>query len=311
MSRLSWVSYAALVAAKYTSRSFWTTRTEWVGSVPDDPWQDVRLIAILHHTSLAEPLYLPAVPNRVLRRLARHGVAPIADETMARPVAGRIFRLLVAHPVAVTRKRDHSWAEVLDGIHDPEAMVALCPEGRMMRTTGRDKNGAPMTVKRGIADVLPALGHGRMVLAYSGGLHHVFPPGAVAPRPFRRIRVRIESVDIAEYIAARAREPLPFVDAVVHDLTRRRDLHTPVAPGTPAAVTAEVARRRRTAWFATRDAAPTPTPTPTPARAPARAPDPQPAIQPLPEPRAQPESRPLPQPAPEPAPQPAIELVGS
>jgi hypothetical protein len=304
MSRLSWVSYAALLAAKYTSRSFWTTGAEWVGSLPDDPWQEVRLIAILHHTSLAEPLYLPAVPNRVLWRLSRHGVAPIADETMARPIAGRIFRLLVAHPVAITRKRDESWAEVLDGIHDPEAMVALCPEGRMMRTTGRDKDGAPMTVKRGIADVLPALGHGRMVLAFSGGLHHVFPPGAVAPRPFRRIRVRIESLDIAEYIAARAREPLPFVDAVVRDLTRRRDLYTPVAPGTPAAVTAEIARRRRTAWFATQTApASTLTPAPAPARAPDRAPDPKPAN--LPEPL--PESRP--QPHPEPHPQPAVEPV--
>jgi hypothetical protein len=258
MNRLSWVSYAALIAAKYASRSFWTTRTEWVGSVPEDPWRDLRLIAILHHTSLAEPLYLPAVPNRVLWRMARHVVAPIADETMARPIAGRIFRLLVAHPVPITRKRDHSWAEVLEGIHDPEAMVALCPEGRMMRTNGRDKAGATMTIKRGIADVLPALGHGRMVLAFSGGLHHVFPPGALAPRPFRPIRVRVESLDIADYIAERAREPLPFVDAVVRDLTRRRDLYTPIAPGTPAAVTAEVVRRRHQA----RRLTPTPPPTP-------------------------------------------------
>jgi hypothetical protein len=299
MSRLSWVSYAALLAAKYTSRSFWTTRTEWVGSIPEDPWQDVRLIAILHHTSLAEPLYLPAVPNRVLRRMARHGVAPIADETMARPVAGRIFRLLVAHPVAITRKRDQSWAEVLDGIHDPKAMVALCPEGRMMRTTGRDKSGAPMTIKRGIADVLPALGHGRMVLAFSGGLHHVFPPGALVPRPFRPIRVRVESLDIAEYIAARAREPLPFVDAVVRDLTRRRDLYTPVAPGTPAAVTAEIARRRRTAWSSTH-----PQPLPAPKPLPEPLPQPLPAVAPQPQP--QPAVPPHPHPHPHPAVEPAV-----
>lgn len=249
MSQVSWVSFAALLAAKYASRSFWTTRTEWVGAVPADPWHDVRLIAILHHTSLAEPLYLPAVPNRVLRRMARHAVAPIADETMARPIAGRVFRLLVAHPVSVTRKRDDSWGELLEGVHDPEAMVALCPEGRMMRPNGRDKTGAPMTIKRGIADVLPVLGRGRMVLAYSGGLHHVFPPGAILPRPFRPIKVRVESIDIASYVAAREREPLPFIDAVVRDLTRRRDLYTPIAPGTPPAVTAEVVRRRKQAWL--------------------------------------------------------------
>jgi hypothetical protein len=220
---------------------------------------------------------------------------------MGRPVAGRIFRLLVAHPVAITRRRDQSWAEVLDGIHDPDAMVALCPEGRMMRTTGRDKAGAPMTIKRGIADVLPALGRGRMVLAFSGGLHHVFPPGALVPRPFRPIRVRVESLDIAEYIAARAREPIPFVDAVVRDLTRRRDLYTPVATGTPAAVTAEIARRRRTAWSSTH-----PQPQPLPAVALQPQPQPLPAVAPHPHPHPQPAVAPHPHPHPHPAVKPAV-----
>src|SRR5690606_28481752 len=99
-----------------------------------------------------------------------------------------------------------------------------------------------------IADVLRALGHGRMVLAYSGGLHHIFPPGARLPRPFRPLKLRIESIDIAAYVAARSREQPSFVDAVVRDLTRRRNLYTPIAPGTPAAVTAEVVRRRHEAW---------------------------------------------------------------
>jgi hypothetical protein len=249
VSRLSWPSYAALLAAKYASRGLFSTRAEWVGRVPEDPWADVRLISVLHHTSLAEGVYLSVVPDRVLRRMASHGVAPIAQETMDRPIEGRIFRMLVPHPVAITRRRDDSWARVLAEVGDPDSLVALCPEGRMMRPNGRDKTGATMTIKAGIADVLRSLGRGRMILAYSGGLHHVFPPGATLPRLFRPMTLRIESIDIAEYVEERSRERPSFTDAVVRDLTRRRDLYTPIAVGTPASVTAEVVRRRHRAWL--------------------------------------------------------------
>jgi hypothetical protein len=248
MHRPGWLTYLILLSGKLTSRGLWDASVEWVGDPTDDPWRDVRLIAILHHTSLAEGVYLPAVPDRVLRRIARHGVAPIAEETMARPVAGRIFQLLVPRPVPVTRRRDESWDRVLHELDDPQAILTLCPEGRMMRPHGRDKDGECMTVKPGIAYVLRALGHGRMILAYSGGLHHVFPPGARLPRLFQPLRLRVESVDITRYLAEREAEPVPFVDAVKRDLTRRRDLYTPIAPGTPAAVTAEVVRRRQAAW---------------------------------------------------------------
>jgi hypothetical protein len=249
MSRLSWPSYAALLAAKYTSRVLWNTHVEWVGKVPADPWSDVRLIAVLHHTSLAEAIYLSVVPNRVIRRVATHCVAPIAEETMARKIEGRFFRLLVPHPVSVTRRRDDTWQRVLNEVDDPQAVVALCPEGRMMRPNGRDKTGAPMTVKRGIADVLRSLRTGRMLLAYSGGLHHIFPPDARFPRLLRPVTLRIESLAIDEYVAEREAEGDSFTEAVVADITRRRDLHTPIAVGTPAPVTAEVVRRRHRAWL--------------------------------------------------------------
>lgn len=248
MRRPVWLTYLILLACKVASRTFWRTHVEWVGEVPEDPWEDVRLIAILHHTSLAEGVYLSVVPDRVLRRMAREGVAPIAERTMARPWGRRVFRILVAHPVPVTRRRDRSWDRVLQELRDPHTLLALCPEGRMMRPDGRDKAGEPMTIRPGIADVLRALGRGRMILAYSGGLHHVFPPGARLPKVFQPMKLRIESIDIARYLADRAREPGRFVEAVIRDLTRRRDLHTPIAPGTPAAVTAEVVRRRHLAW---------------------------------------------------------------
>ncbi|MFW5951912.1 MAG: hypothetical protein ACOCVZ_07350 [Gemmatimonadota bacterium] len=237
-------SYGALLAVKYASRALYDIREEWVGEVPRDPWDRVRLIAVLHHTSLAEGVYLPVVPNRVLRNMARHAVLPIAQETMDRPLEGRVFKLLIPNVVPITRRRDESWTRVLSQIDDPHSMVALFPEGRMMRPDGRDKKGQPMTIKPGIAEVLRSMGSGRMVLGYSGGLHHVFRPGASRPRFFKSLHIRLESLDIAEYVAARMEEDGTFPEAVVRDLTRRRDLHTPIAPGTPAAVSAEVVRRR-------------------------------------------------------------------
>ena len=246
--RATIISYGALLATKYTSRALYDIREEWVGHVPADPWDDVRLIAVLHHTSLAEGIYLAVVPNRVLRKIARHAVLPVAEETMAKPIEGRIFRTLVPNAVPITRRRDQSWTRVLEEIDDPDAMVALFPEGRMMRPTGLDKKGQPMTVRPGIAEVLRSLGRGRMILAYSGGLHHVFRPGASRPRFFKTLNLRLESVDIESYVDARMRERPSFRDAVVNDLTHRRDLYTPIAPGTPAEVSAEVVRRRYRCW---------------------------------------------------------------
>lgn len=237
-------SYAALLAVKYASRALYDIREEWVGDVPRDPWRGIRLIAVLHHTSLAEGVYLSVVPNRVLRKMARHAVLPVATETMERPLEGRIFRLLIPNAVPITRRRDQSWSRVLSQIDDPDSMLALFPEGRMMRTDGRDKKGGEMTVKPGVAEVLRCLGRGRMILAYSGGLHHVFEPGASRPRFFKSLHLRLESIDIADYVEARKQEGEPYAQAVVRDLTHRRDLHTPIAPGTPVEVSAEVVRRR-------------------------------------------------------------------
>lgn len=241
-------SYSALLAVKFASRALYDIRQEWVGEVPADPWAGVRLIAVLHHTSLAEGVYLAVVPNRVLKKMAEHAVLPVAKETMDKALEGRIFRLLIPNAVPITRRRDQSWSRVLSEIDDPDSMVALFPEGRMMRPDGRDKKGAPMTVKPGVAEVLRSIGTGRMILAYSGGLHHVFRPGAGRPKFFKSLHLRLESIDIASYIEDHMSEPPSFVDSVVRDLTHRRDLHTPIAPGTPAPVSAEVVRRRHRCW---------------------------------------------------------------
>jgi hypothetical protein len=117
--------------------------------------------------------------------------------------------------------------------------VALLPEGRMKRATGLDSTGQPMTVRGGIADLIESLGAGRMLLAYSGGLHHVQAPGERFPRLWKTIRMRLELVDIASYRTALLAQAgaAGFKRAVIADLERRRDLHCPCAPppdATPA-----------------------------------------------------------------------------
>jgi hypothetical protein len=113
-------------------------------------------------------------------------------------------------------------------------MVVLAPEGRMKRDTGLDANGNRMTVRGGIADILLAVKEGPLLIAYSGGLHHVQHPGR-APRLFKTVRLRAENIDIAEYIAAMSAEggPDQFKKNVMRDLERRRDLYCPTEADDP------------------------------------------------------------------------------
>ena len=120
-------------------------------------------------------------PNRFLRRIARHGLVPVAKKTSRRPFVGGFFRMVAAHVVPISRKRDHTWRTVVEKVDDPKAMLLILPEGRMMRRNGLDHEGKPMTVRGGIADILSAIPQGTMLLAYSGGLHHVQVPGETLP----------------------------------------------------------------------------------------------------------------------------------
>ncbi len=116
---------------------------------------DTRIVAILNHTSLYEPLIAGYASTKLLWRFARHGVLPVAEKTMKRPI-GLFFRFLVRHTVTVTRQRDSTWEDVLNRI-DNRALVIILPEGRMKRRTGLDSKGREMTVRAGIADILEAL----------------------------------------------------------------------------------------------------------------------------------------------------------
>ena len=220
--------FLLLATLKYLSRIFYRLDIQFIEPYPKDPWADLRLVAFLNHTSLFEPVFLGGVPLRFIWRLAAHGVIPAADKTTGRPLVGLIFKFVAHHVIAITRERDNTWFQVLEKI-DPKSMVVIAPEGRMKRETGLDASGNPMTVRGGIADIMLAVGHGRMLLAYSGGLHHVQIPGRVMVRLFVPVRLRIENLDIAGYIAeqmAKGGEE-QFKRNVRDDLEKRRDRNCP------------------------------------------------------------------------------------
>lgn len=219
--------FSLLLALKVLSKIFYRHDFAFIGPTPPDPWKGLRLVAFLNHTSLFEPVFLGGVPNRFIWRIAAHGVVPAADKTTDRPLVGLIFKFVAHHVVAVTRARDHTWFEVLNKI-DPRSMVVIAPEGRMKRENGLDLHGNPMSVRGGIADIMLAIREGRMLLAYSGGLHHVQIPGRV-PRIFKTVRMRIENLEIADYIEEQMAQggPEQFKRNVMRDLDRRRDEHAP------------------------------------------------------------------------------------
>ena len=227
--------FLLLVLLKVVSSVFFRVRMRFTGDVPRRPWRHLRVVALLNHTSLYEPVFAAGVPLEFLWRLARHGVVPAASKTIERPLVGLLFRFVARHVVSISRERDHTWAAVLQRI-EPDSMVVILPEGRMKRATGLDLQGNPMTVRGGIADILEVVPEGRMLIAYSGGLHHVQIPGQHLPRLFQPVGMLIEVVDIADYRRtlredAHGEDGAAFKRAVIADLERRRDLYCPQAAG--------------------------------------------------------------------------------
>ncbi len=227
----SYVVFLLLLAVKVAARLFYRVDTPWIGDPPPDRWRHIRLVVVLNHTSLFEPLFLGGLPLSFVWRIARHGVVPIASKTASRPLVGMFYKLIAARVISITRERDESWDVVLNHL-DPDAMMALLPEGRMKRRNGLDAAGQPMTVRGGVADVLASIGGGRMLLAYSCGLHHVQAPGERFPRLWKTIRLRLELVDVGAYRAALLAKAGSggFKRAVVEDLERRRALYCCAEP---------------------------------------------------------------------------------
>ncbi len=224
------IVFTLLYSLKILSRIFYRHDWAFVGTVPPNPWKGLRLVVFLNHTSLFEPVFLGVPPASFIWRLARHGVVPAADKTTDRPLVGMLFRFIAHEVIPITRQRDDTWSQVLSTI-EPDSMVAIAPEGRMKRANGFDLHGKPMTVRGGVADIMLAMKEGRMLLAYSGGLHHVQVPGHV-PNVFKTVSLRGEVLEIADYVREMMQDggEEQFKRNVIRDLERRRDLYCPEEP---------------------------------------------------------------------------------
>ena len=227
-----WLRYWFLLCVKYLVRLFYKVQVIWIGSSPTvSEIQNVRLICVLNHTTLYEFLLIGGTPNALIKLGARGGVVPVADVTMERPFVSWFLRLFLPHLISVTRKRDKTWTQYIESVKKPNRVAMIFPEGRMMRSSGLDKTNFPMTVRGGIADLLQEMNEGKLLIVYSGGLHHIQRPGEhLLPHLFRPIRMGLEMIDIAEYknqIFSTEDSTKAFKIHVVNDLQRRKVEFTP------------------------------------------------------------------------------------
>ena len=211
------ISFTIMLSIKIAARLFYKTKINYLSPIS---WEHIKLILVINHTSLYEPLFLTAAPNWFIWKLAGRLVGPGADKTLNRPIVG-IFWRFMAGPglVAISRKRDHTWREFLDAIGQ-DSVIAIAPEGRMKRANGLDLDGKPMNVKKGICDILEQLDYGSMLMLYSGGLHHIQIPGQTVPKIFQTLRVAVEEIEINEY-KKRFIKHANWKDLVVEDLEYR------------------------------------------------------------------------------------------
>ncbi len=210
-----------LSVIKIWARTIYRVENRWLHTHREDPWEGVRLIIFLNHTSLYEFLFLGAVPWRFIARLAGRMVVPAANTTINRPIVGRLFKFFGTGLIPISRERDATWDYFLQKVNE-DSVVIILPEGRMKRLTGLDKNGKPMSVRGGVADILQMMETGKMVIVYSGGLHHVQAPGQWIPKPFKTISLHTQKLDIADYIQQMKSVPdKDFKKAVMADLQER------------------------------------------------------------------------------------------
>jgi 1-acyl-sn-glycerol-3-phosphate acyltransferase len=200
----------------------------WLSDDGFDQVKEVRLLVFLNHTSLWEPIFVGGVPLNVLWRLSGDLLAPGADITLNdRAIVGRIYHSLFPGLIPISRNRDESWSEFMNLV-DEDTLVAILPEGRMMRRNGLDKHGNPMTVRGGVADILQKKHSGKVMFVYSGGLHHIQAPGDKLPKIFQAIKANLEMMDIQDY--KELIEPIDgkdFREKVVKDMQSRLESKIP------------------------------------------------------------------------------------
>lgn len=218
------MSFVILIIIKIFSKLFYRLELKWLSQLQS--FDKIRLIIFLNHTSLYEPLFVMAAPYFFLWRMARKMVAPGADKTLNRPLVGKFWRFMLPGLVSITRKRDKSWRKFLLAIEN-RSVIIIAPEGRMKRENGLDSSGKPMSVRSGVAEVIRELHEGRMMIIYSGGLHHVQHPGEFLPRVFKTIKANMEVLEIEDYKSQFCSKGIQFRKDVVADLEERMQTHCP------------------------------------------------------------------------------------
>jgi hypothetical protein len=218
------LSFFILLGVKTFAMIFYKTEVRWINSEPT--FDRVRLIAFMNHTSLFEPLYIGILPISFIWRLARKLVAPGADKTLNRPLVGFFWKIMSPGIISITRKRDKSWIKFMETVHN-RAVIAMALEGRMKRANGLDLNGKKMTVRSGVTDIIEVLADGNILIAYSGGLHHVQEPGQKFPKLFKTIKINIEVLDIDEYKSRFNTAGIQWKRDVVADMQMRLETNCP------------------------------------------------------------------------------------
>ena len=205
---------------------FYRFEQQWISPEDKQQWDKVNFIIFLNHTSLFEPLFLRLAPFSFLWRIASDLLVPGADITMARPIIGKIYRILIPGCIPITRKKDDSWDHFLSHV-DNEKVNAILPEGRMKRRGGLDKTGQPMSIRGGVVDILQRLDKGEILFVYSGGLHHIQAPGDKFPRLFKTIKVNLELIDLPTYKEQFSSDNVEFRQQVLTDISQRLSTRIP------------------------------------------------------------------------------------
>lgn len=219
------MSFTLLHGIRIFAKIFYRFETNWLSSGQND-WDDIRYIVFLNHTSLFEPLYLGTTPRWFVTKLSKKMVAPGADKTLNRPIVGKFWKLLGPGMISISRKRDATWRQFMQAIKN-KSIIIIAAEGRMKRANGLDANGRPMTVRSGVADILEQLDEGKMLVAYSGGLHHIQIPGQKIPKLFKTIKINFELLEIRDYKESFPVEGIQWKRAVVRDMQERLETKCP------------------------------------------------------------------------------------
>ncbi len=226
----SLLSLAILFGVRIFAKTFYRFEVKWLTPTSkakqEENWKDIRLLVFLNHTSLYEPLYVAVPPASFIFKLSRKMVAPGADKTLKRPLVGAFWRFMGPGLISISRKRDKTWKAFMEAIKN-HSIIVIAPEGRMKRANGLDLNGRPMTVRSGVADILEQLEEGRVLIAYSGGLHHIQVPGQKLPRLFKKIKMNLEVLDVKDYKNSFEGSGVQWKRAVVNDMQWRLENNCP------------------------------------------------------------------------------------